>query len=104
METIIKIVLQNTEKRLKERILEYNSNAIDFKCEYKIKDNLIFMICYSKVVLEYGDVGIYRMSCTDIYDGEIFKDGNVIDYDKMYNVEYVVSKTKGYFNHYINKL
>ena len=48
--------------------------------------------------------GIYRMICTDIYGGVIYEDGNVIDYDMMYDVNTVIKKTKGYFNHYLKKL
>lgn len=104
MERGTKIVLEGTIKRLEQSILEYNPNAIDFKHEYKIIDNLIFMIGYSKVPNEYSDWGIYRMICTDIYNGVIYEDGNVIDYDNMYDVNEVIKKTKGYFNYYLKKL
>lgn len=108
MERGTKIVLENTIKRLEQSILEYNPNAFDFKYEYKIIDNLIFMIGHSKIVNNYDSIkiewGIYRMICIDIYNGVIYEDGNVIDHDKMYDVNTVIKKTKGYFNHYLKKL
>lgn len=104
MEIVAKIVVENTIKRLEQSILEYNPKAIDFKCEYETKENFIFMIGYSRVIMEYGDAGIYRMICMSIYGEKIFQDGNVIDYDKMYNIDDVIRKTKGYFSHYLKQL
>jgi len=107
MERVTKIVLENTIKRLEQSILEYNPNAFDFKYEYKIIDNLIFIIGHSKIVNNYEikiEWGIYRMICTDIYGGVIYQDGNVTDYDKIYDVNEVIKKTKGYFYHYLKKL
>lgn len=108
MEKITKVALECTIKRLEESILKYNPNAFDFKYEYKIIDNLIFMIGHSKVVNDYDSIkaewGIYRMICTDIYNGVVYEDGNVCDYDKMYDVNAVINKTKGYFNYYLKKL
>lgn len=92
------------QKRLEESILEYNPNAINFKYEYKIKDDFIFMIGYSKVIMKYGDAGIYRMICVSIYGDKIYEDGNVIDHELMYDVNKVIEKTKGYFNHYAKQL
>lgn len=104
MEKVTEIVLKNTKERLEQSILDYNPNAIDFKCEYEIKDEYIFMIGYSKVKMEYGDAGIYRMICVSIYGEKIYEDGNVIDYASMYDVNTVIEKTIGYFNHYAKKL
>ena len=104
MENHTKVVLKGTQKRLEQSILNYNKNAIDFKFNYEVKGNFIFAIGYSRVIMERRDVAIYRMTCVDIYNGEVFKDGNVIDYDNMYSIEDVISRTKGYFNHYIKKL
>ncbi len=104
MERVTEIVLENTKKRLEQSILEYSPNTIDFKCEYEIKDDYIFMIGYSKVFNEYGDAGIYRMICVSIYGEKLYQDGNVIDYASMYDVSKVIERTKGYFNHYSKKL
>ena len=104
MERITEIVLKNTKKRLEDDILKFNPKAIDFKCEYEIKDEYIFMIGYSRLSDKYGDRGIYRMICTSIYGSVIYKDGNVIDYASMYDVNKVIEKTIGYFNHYAKKL
>lgn len=104
MERVTKIVLENTIKNLEQSILEYNPNAIDFKYEYKIKEDYIFMIGYSKVLNEHSDWGIYRMICVSIYGDKIFSTGNVIDYTSMYDVNDVIEQTKGYFNHYAKKL
>ena len=84
--------------------MEYNPKAIDFKCDYEIKGDFIFMIGYSRVENEYSDWCIYRMICLSIYGDKIFTDGNVIDYDNLYTIEDVISKTKGYFSHYTKKL
>ena len=104
MELHTKAVLKGTKKRLEESILEYNPKTIDFKCEYEIKGDYIFMIGYSKLLNEYGDLGIYRMICVSIYGEKIYEDGNVIDYNSMYGVNEVVEKTKGYFSYYTKKL
>lgn len=104
MEKIVEVSINGAKKRLEKSILEYNENAIDFKFDYEVKGNFIFAIGYSKVKMKQGEAGVYRMTCVDIYDGEVFKDGNVIDYDKMYTIEDVISRTKGYFNHYVKKL
>ena len=104
MELHTKAVLEGTQKRLEQNILEYNPNAIDFKCEYEIKDDYIFMLGYSRVPNEYGDWGIYRMICVSIYGEKIYQDGNVIDYASMYDVSKVIEKTKGHFNHYAKKI
>ena len=104
MEKIVEVSINGAKKRLEKSILEYNENAIDFKFDYEVKGNFIFAIGYSKVKMKKWEAGIYRMTCVDIYNGEVFKDGNVIDYDKMYTLEDVISRTKGYFNHYVKKL
>ena len=104
MEKILELSINGAKKRLELDILSYNENAIDFKFYYEVRDNFIFAIGYSKVIMEYGNAGIYRMTCIDIYNGEVFKDGNVIDYDSMYKVDDVISRTKGYFNHYTKRL
>lgn len=104
MEKILEISINGAKKRLEIDILSYNENAIDFKFDYEVIYNFIFAIGYSKIITKFGSMGIYRMTCIDIYNGEIFKDGNVIDYDAMYKVEDVISRTKGYFNHYVKKL
>ena len=101
---IVEKVVERLIESTKNDILFYNDKAFDFKSNYEVRGGFIFFIGYSKVNMKYGDVGIYRMVCTSIYDSVLFKDGNVIDYDKMYSVDDVISKTKGYFNHYSNKL
>lgn len=104
MELHTKAVLEGTQKRLEKSILEYNPNAIEFKCDYEIKGDFIFMIGYSKLLNKYGDLGIYRMICVSICGEKIYEDGNVIDYESMYDVNKVIEKTKGHFNYYIKKL
>ena len=104
MEKIVEVSINGAKKRLEQSILNYNEYAVDFKFDYEVKGNFIFAIGYSRVIMKQGDAAIYRMTCIDIYDGEVFKDGNVIDYGKMYTVEDVISRTKGYFNHYAKKL
>jgi len=97
---MIEKVVERLIESTKNDILFYNDTAFDFKYDYKVDGIFIFFIGYSKVNMKYGSVGIYRMVCTSLYDSVLFKDGNVIDYDKMYSVDNVVSRTKGYFNHY----
>jgi hypothetical protein len=104
MEKVTEIVLKNTKKNLEKDILKYNPNAIGFKCEYEIKGDYIFMIGYSKLLNEYGDLGIYRMICVSIYGEKLYEGGNVIDYASMYDVSKVIDRTKGYFNHYSKRL
>jgi hypothetical protein len=104
MDKICEIVIENTIKRLEKNILEYNPKAIDFKCEYEIKGDYIFMIGYSKVPNKYGDWGIYRMVCQSVHGETLYQDGNVIDYALMYDTSKVIEKTKGHFNHYSKKL
>ncbi len=104
MERVTEIVLEGTQRRLEQDILKYNPNVIEFKCEYEIKGDYIFMIGYSKLLNEYGDLGIYRMVCVSKYGEELYKDGNVIDHASMYGVDKVIERTKGYFNHYSKKL
>jgi hypothetical protein len=96
VEKVVERLIESAEKD----ILLYNDKATDFKYDYKVEGIFIFFIGYSKVNMKYGSAGIYRMVCTSIYDSALFKDGNVIDYDKMYSVDDVISKTKGYFYHY----
>lgn len=98
------IILEGTQKSLEKSILDYNPKAIDFKCEYEIKGDYIFMIGYSRVPNKYSDWGIYRMICVSIYGEKIYEDGNVIDYASMYDVSKVIEHTKGYFNHYAKRL
>lgn len=104
MERILELSINAAKKRLELDILSYNENAIEFKFDYEVIDDLIFCIGYSKVINEFGDMGIYRMNCINVYEGVIFKDGNVTDYYSMYKVDDVISRTKGYFNYYNKKL
>jgi hypothetical protein len=104
MERVTEIVLEGTQRRLEQDILKYNPKVIDFKCEYEIKGDYIFIIGYSKLLNEYGDLGIYRMICVSIYGEKLYEDGNVIDYASMYGVDKVIERTKGYFNHYSKRL
>lgn len=108
MDKFDKKIVEKTIEKLKNStekdILSYNDKAYDFVSDYKVIGGYIFFIGYSKITMKYGNVGIYRMICTSIYDSVLYKNGNVIDYEKMYTVEDVISQTKNYFNHYSKKL